>query len=706
MEVVGFSLSVVALASLFSTCVECWEYVESARSHGRDYELLATQLEVEKTRFLIWGDVVGVLKSSESERDEVLNHPRVAPVVERILNHIISIFSDSEGLTSKYGLMQEQVDRDESKSATLSANQLSRYKVSYKQFLAQVKTVQQRTSLLRKIRWAIRDRSKFGVLVDEVRQLVDSLKDITESSTNKLHQRQHNAIAEEINSLPDLSMVRLVKDATATIHQDWSDTATEVLETSTLGKEDKEYVLDWINTADNVDLGYEKAQETLTEAGLDANARGFENLHWAAIYGHDDVVRFLLDHGVNIDARDPKLRTPLLQATQAGKTSTIQLLIDRGANSEARALDLPTPLNVATNAGHTEVVRQLLKNSIILDARDEDSRTPLIRAAQLGDYDITLELLAKGAQIEARTTNGCTALGEAAWADHREVLELLIEWGAEVDCIVNGRGTPLLEASRFGHLAVVYVLLEHCANMEAAYDEARTPLSWAVKEGHTEIVRLLLAHGAYLETRSYQKETPLLEAAWWPRVEIVKLLLEYGSNLEVRIIGGNGHTSLIRASLRGNEENVKALIEGGCKINAVDYYGNTAVMLAVQNGQASIVQYLTSKGADITLINHWGRNVLHLVSRSGDLEIAEHLVSQGRISVDCQDHYGETARLVAARFGHHQIVELLLKHGASKKTPNSLGETPMLLAIRNGHAEVTRVPAGTRVTRSLSQQKK
>ncbi|MCJ1236898.1 hypothetical protein MMC14_004880 [Varicellaria rhodocarpa] len=122
METVGFTVGVVALASLFSTCVECWDYIEYARSHGRDYELLATQLEVEKTRFLIWGDVVGVLKPGEAGHSETLNHPRVAPVVERILNHIISIFSNSERLTSKYGLAQDEEVGEGSQTMTLSNN--------------------------------------------------------------------------------------------------------------------------------------------------------------------------------------------------------------------------------------------------------------------------------------------------------------------------------------------------------------------------------------------------------------------------------------------------------------------------------------------------------------------------------------------------------------------------------------------------------
>lgn len=50
----SLTLGLVAPAGLLSTCVECFDYVDSARSQGREYDILATKLEVEDTRFLIW----------------------------------------------------------------------------------------------------------------------------------------------------------------------------------------------------------------------------------------------------------------------------------------------------------------------------------------------------------------------------------------------------------------------------------------------------------------------------------------------------------------------------------------------------------------------------------------------------------------------------------------------------------------------------
>ena len=77
----GLTLGLVALAGLSSTCVECFGYIHSARSLGREYELLATKLEVGETRFLIWGDVIGILKTADQEHDPILDSPLVRKAV-------------------------------------------------------------------------------------------------------------------------------------------------------------------------------------------------------------------------------------------------------------------------------------------------------------------------------------------------------------------------------------------------------------------------------------------------------------------------------------------------------------------------------------------------------------------------------------------------------------------------------------------------
>lgn len=58
--VAGLTLSAVSIAALFTTCVDCFNIVVSARDFGREYELLCTELALQKLRLFLWGESVGL----------------------------------------------------------------------------------------------------------------------------------------------------------------------------------------------------------------------------------------------------------------------------------------------------------------------------------------------------------------------------------------------------------------------------------------------------------------------------------------------------------------------------------------------------------------------------------------------------------------------------------------------------------------------
>src|SRR5437764_3870342 len=56
------------------------------------------------------------------------------------------------------------------------------------------------------------------------------------------------------------------------------------------------------------------------------------SLLWAAEHGYTDLVRFLLDHGADIEDRADEGESPLMLAAFGGHRDTVQLLLDRGAD--------------------------------------------------------------------------------------------------------------------------------------------------------------------------------------------------------------------------------------------------------------------------------------------------------------------------------------------------------------------------------------
>ena len=97
---------ITSLADLFSTCIDCFDLIDSAHRYSCGSAILLTKLEIEKTRLLIWGEAVGILESVDGTRDPQLHKTKVRPTIEIILVCIKMLFTDAENLKSKYGLQQ------------------------------------------------------------------------------------------------------------------------------------------------------------------------------------------------------------------------------------------------------------------------------------------------------------------------------------------------------------------------------------------------------------------------------------------------------------------------------------------------------------------------------------------------------------------------------------------------------------------------
>jgi ankyrin repeat protein len=100
----------------------------------------------------------------------------------------------------------------------------------------------------------------------------------------------------------------------------------------------------------------------LQMAGANVNSQSncCAPLFLAAGEGRLDAVRYLLDQGADVNARDERGRSALTEAAFYGNASVIKELILRGADMNAVS-DEGTALDVATNAKH-EPVAELLRH--------------------------------------------------------------------------------------------------------------------------------------------------------------------------------------------------------------------------------------------------------------------------------------------------------------------------------------------------------
>lgn len=149
METAGVVVGVVALAGLFSTCLDLMSTISRCQTYGESYELLMLQLDIEHVLFQRWGDVVGL---TTPQCDARLADDRICAIINRTLNCLIRKFQDANALGARYGLR--------------AADDVP---------TAGFQTLQDEASMGKKARWAVHDRVKFETLISEIRGFNESL---------------------------------------------------------------------------------------------------------------------------------------------------------------------------------------------------------------------------------------------------------------------------------------------------------------------------------------------------------------------------------------------------------------------------------------------------------------------------------------------------------------------------------------------------
>lgn len=225
--------------------------------------------------------------------------------------------------------------------------------------------------------------------------------------------------------------------------------------------------------------------------------------------GYTEVVKLLLDFGVDANVTNEYNQPPLLGASVQGHTEVVKLLLEHGAdvNWENHGW---TPIVFATLNDQTEVVRLLISAGAKLDVFGMIGQS-LATVAMLESSDETVKiLLDAGMNVDFGGPLDLTALVHLSLREEKtERIKWLIALNADVNKN-SAWGTPLTLASEHGCVENVKVLLEAGADVNLTGREGKTALMLAqggeqkakksgdlAKElAYEEIVKLLVAAGA------------------------------------------------------------------------------------------------------------------------------------------------------------------------------------------------------------------
>ena len=242
----------------------------------------------------------------------------------------------------------------------------------------------------------------------------------------------------------------------------------------------------------------------------------FSGLHWASIFGIDEIVVSLVEvEGCDINQNDDFGNTPLVWAARNGHEGVVKILLGRDDVNPDKPGDWgQTPLCVAAKTGHEGVVKILLgRDDVNPEKLAHSGQTPLCFAAENGHEGVVKILLGRDDVNPDKPGGwGKTPLSFAAQNGHEGVVEIILGRGdINPDKPDDGGRTPLYFAASYGHEKVVKILLgRDDVNPEKPDRDEQTPLCCAAEDGHEEVVKILLGRGDVSPNKPGQwEQTPL-----------------------------------------------------------------------------------------------------------------------------------------------------------------------------------------------------
>jgi len=165
----------------------------------------------------------------------------------------------------------------------------------------------------------------------------------------------------------------------------------------------------------------------LLVSGLDPNQRddqGQVGLYLALRASSLQAAEVLLTAPtLDVNAANAAGETPVMMAALRGHLELTRRLLDRGAQLQR---DGWTPLHYAASSPEPRVVSLLLDRGAQIDARSPNGTTPLMMAARYGAIDAAELLRQRGADASLRNDRGLTAADFAAAAGRDDLAQRLM----------------------------------------------------------------------------------------------------------------------------------------------------------------------------------------------------------------------------------------------------------------------------------------
>lgn len=258
------------------------------------------------------------------------------------------------------------------------------------------------------------------------------------------------------------------------------------------------------------------------------NEKGESAFHMACSRGHLEVVKKMIEQGVNVTLKNHLGLSAFFLAAWHNQPLVLEYLcqfcrLDINQKEGAQGL---TALHVAVLRKHFETVEKLLDLGADPTTLSRMGASPFYIAANTNDVKI-LKCL-KTRQIDINQRTHCDpALYTAAYLGHLEAVKKLLKWKADPTLTSQTGCSPFCAATQGNHVRIMKLLL-HTGQVDIDRKEGpqeHTALHIATIAGNLEAIQKLLKWGANPTLYNVDNITPLS----------LSLLVMFHNNFEHRL---------------------------------------------------------------------------------------------------------------------------------------------------------------------------
>ncbi len=412
--------------------------------------------------------------------------------------------------------------------------------------------------------------------------------------------------------------------------------------------------------------------------------RGNTLLHEAVKRGDARDVHFLIEQGVDLDARNASGYTPLVLAIVTGHLHLLPVLISAGANPLLRDRQGDSALHHVARVTHATIEERQEAATILLDAgcpidiSGACLHSPLHAAAMHNQWELIGFLLDYGADINGGNKFDLRPLQYALNHCATEAAVVLLERGATVVERDYFPYPPFI-LSYLNRLFVLDLVLTKKVQVKlslmphAPHFPSLTPLGAAICEGDEGAFLHELAQGADVEAEAFSGRVPLELALECRRWSFAHLLLARGASITPSV--------MLKAAMSGSTTMLDALIMCGADVNTKLQCEReqhwTPLHAAVRVGDEQMVHHLRARGARLERSMH--RSLIYSVICGGseNWKMLALLVSLG-LDVNAKDPSDGRALLhESPPWMRVEHLRDLITWGADANARDDVGDTPL-----------------------------